>query len=126
MLIPQIRYVEDDLAGMAEVSSDEEEAEPEEPGSPVAATAMQADRRKKAPQIREPVVPTGPPPPPPLLEGEGKGLKVLGFSHKQRTTFVKVSGGGLPFRQSLLSSYASSPWVSYEQRSVPDEGRPKG
>jgi chromodomain-helicase-DNA-binding protein 4 len=79
--------VEDDLAGMAELSSDEEEAEEPEAG-PVTTTATPAERKKKAP--KEPVVPTGPPLPPPLLEGEGKSLKVLGFSHKQRTTFVKV------------------------------------
>lgn len=79
--------MEDDLAGMAELSSDDEEAEEPEAG-PVTTTATPAERKKKAP--KEPVVPTGPPLPPPLLEGEGKSLKVLGFSHKQRTTFVKV------------------------------------
>lgn len=84
---------EDDLAGMASVSSDDEEEEP-------ALETAGADTQKEIADglDRKPSVPKKKPRGESfevpgasiLIQGEGKSMKILGFNRKQRAAFVQI------------------------------------
>ncbi|EFJ11544.1 hypothetical protein SELMODRAFT_158748 [Selaginella moellendorffii] len=91
---------EDDLAGMSDTSSEEEDDNKPEaevskdaakrtPGSRKKPRGMHLDRKDfdfiscLCPSVEA----TGPPP---LMEGEGKSILILGFNRKQRAMFVQV------------------------------------
>ncbi|KAH7280823.1 hypothetical protein KP509_36G015700 [Ceratopteris richardii] len=83
---------EDDLAGMSGASSDEEEDEPvsETAGTEPSKEVSDGIERKPSVQKKKPKVDSEPLGPPPLMQGEGKSLKILGFSRKQRAAFVQI------------------------------------
>ncbi|KAK6912519.1 Chromo domain [Dillenia turbinata] len=76
---------EDDLAGLEDVSSDEDDNyEAELTDGEAASSGTQVGRkphRKKALDSMEPL---------PLMEGEGRAFKVLGFNQSQRAAFVQI------------------------------------
>ncbi|KAK6927610.1 SNF2, N-terminal, partial [Dillenia turbinata] len=78
---------EDDLAGLENVSSDEDDNyEAELTDGEAASSGTQAGRkphRKKA-RCMDSMEPL------PLMEGEGRAFKVLGFNQSQRATFVQI------------------------------------
>ncbi|KAI5063399.1 hypothetical protein GOP47_0021946 [Adiantum capillus-veneris] len=84
---------EDDLAGMASVSSDDEDEEPA--AETIAPEAVKEipdgfERRPSMPKKKPRVDSSEPAGPPPLIHGEGKSLKILGFNRKQRAAFVQI------------------------------------
>lgn len=87
-----VPLAEDDLAGMASVSSDDEDDEPLpdttaiETSVAVKEASEGAERKVQMPKKKSRET-SGPPP---LLEGEDKSLKILGFSRKQRAAFVQI------------------------------------
>ncbi|XP_045804339.1 CHD3-type chromatin-remodeling factor PICKLE isoform X2 [Trifolium pratense] len=76
---------EDDLAGLEDVSSDEDdnyEAELTDGDSnSTGTTTSRRPYKKKARNSTEPL---------PLMEGEGKAFRVLGFNQNQRAAFVQI------------------------------------
>eukprot|EP01018_Ginkgo_biloba_P007663 Gb_18673 [translate_table: standard] len=84
---------EDDLAGLADVSSDDEEEDQEVDWMETEASGTgrgltdtsgkksQTSRKRARAEAVEP---------PPLMEGEGKSFRVLGFTQNQRATFVQI------------------------------------
>eukprot|EP00250_Pteridium_aquilinum_P017954 c23861_g1_i1 orf=626-5110(-) len=84
---------EDDLAGMASVSSDDEDEEgfPETAGTETGKEIADGlEKRPPIPKKKPRVEPSEPAGPPPLIQGEGKSLKILGFNRKQRAAFVQI------------------------------------
>ncbi|CAM6088601.1 unnamed protein product [Calypogeia fissa] len=83
-------HEEDDLAGMAAVSSDEDDydypSHMEHGSASYMRDKFQPPRKKQREEMLEDVRPE----PPPLMEGDGRSLKVLGFTQKQRLIFVQV------------------------------------
>lgn len=88
--------IEDDLAGMASVSSDDEDEEPAtdtaglETGISVKETTDGSEKRLPIPKKKPKVESSETPGPTPLIQGEGKSLKILGFNRKQRAAFVQI------------------------------------
>ncbi|KAJ7564340.1 hypothetical protein O6H91_02G013700 [Diphasiastrum complanatum] len=83
---------EDDLAGMVDVSSEDEGSDQDANHAfsavhDLPSSIRQATAKKSTPKKKARVEPLRPPP---LMEGDGKSLKILGFSQKQRALFVKI------------------------------------
>ncbi|KAL3680801.1 hypothetical protein R1sor_023757 [Riccia sorocarpa] len=88
-----LHFEEDDLAGMADVSSDEDDNDyPSQNDQESVYVRDVQDSRKLQPSKKkareEPQEERLEPPP--LMDGEGRCLKVLGFTQKQRAIFVQV------------------------------------
>ncbi|KAG0556719.1 hypothetical protein KC19_11G074300 [Ceratodon purpureus] len=93
---PGLYSQEDDLAGMAEMNSDDAQepdwapnADADSPGSygePGEAVGSSKKLQPSKKRVRERA--TGEPAP--LMEGEGRDFRVLGFNHRQRSVFVNV------------------------------------
>ncbi|XP_078439434.1 chromatin remodeling factor CHD3 (PICKLE) isoform X2 [Wolffia australiana] len=81
---------DDDLAGLEDVSSEDEDYNDEEDvsdvddvDSPGSSISKKGDSLKKKARVDNPD-------PLPLMEGEGKGFRVLGFNQGQRAAFVQI------------------------------------
>jgi len=84
---------EDDLAGLADVSSDDEEEDREADWMETEASGsgrVLADSSGKKSHASKKRARVDTVEPPPLMEGEGKSFKVLGFTQSQRATFVQI------------------------------------
>lgn len=92
---PGLYSQEDDLAGMAEMNSDDGQepewaptADADSPGSNGEVGEVSGSKKLQPSRKRVKERMTGEPPP--LMEGEGRELRILGFNHRQRSVFVNV------------------------------------
>ncbi|XP_057845926.2 CHD3-type chromatin-remodeling factor PICKLE [Cryptomeria japonica] len=106
---------EDDLAGLEDVSSDDDEEDQEadwmEAEPPVSGKGP-ADPSARKPQSSRKRTRGDPPP---LMERDGKSFRVLGFSQNQRTTFVQI------LMRFGLGNYDWSEFIPRMKQKTPEE-----